>query len=153
MITAFRRFDAVERFDRAVQELDRIVLSHKDDFFSFEFAALDYTNPDKTRYAYKLEGFDEDWVYSGTRRYASYTNLDGGTYSFRVKGTNVDGLVERDGELGRGRRRAAAVEDLVGLHALCATGRRQRCSATVVIAPSLTRRSCGRPRRRRRASA
>ncbi len=92
VITAFRRFDAVERFDRAVQELDRIELSHKDDFFSFEFAALDYTNPDKTRYAYKLEGFDEDWVYSGTRRYASYTNLDGGTYAFRVKGTNVDGL-------------------------------------------------------------
>jgi signal transduction histidine kinase/ligand-binding sensor domain-containing protein/serine phosphatase RsbU (regulator of sigma subunit) len=92
VITAFRRFDAVERFDRAVQELDRIELTHKDDFFSFEFAALDYTNPDKTRYAYKLEGFDEDWVYSGTRRYASYTNLDGGTYTFRVKGTNVDGV-------------------------------------------------------------
>jgi len=92
VITAFRRFDAVETFDRPVHEVDQIRLSHKDDFFSFEFAALDYTNPDKTRYAYKLEGFDEDWVYSGTRRYASYTNLDGGTYTFRVKGTNADGL-------------------------------------------------------------
>lgn len=92
VITAFRRFDVVERFDRAVHLIDRIELGHRDDFFSFEFAALDFTNPDKTRYAYMLEGFDEDWVYSGTRRYASYTNLDGGTYTFRVKGTNVDGL-------------------------------------------------------------
>ncbi|MEO1086890.1 MAG: ATP-binding protein, partial [Acidobacteriota bacterium] len=59
---------------------------------SFEFAALDFTNPEKNRYAYKLEGFDKDWIDAGQRRYASYTNLDGGRYVFRVRGTNVDGV-------------------------------------------------------------
>jgi len=92
VLTAFRRFDTVQHFERAIQEMDRIVLSYKDDFFSFEFAALDYTNPKKTQYAYKLDGFDADWVHSGTRRYASYTNLDGGSYTFRVRGTNADGV-------------------------------------------------------------
>jgi len=91
VITAFRRFGEVEDFDQAVHRVGRIELTHRDSFFSFEFAALDFGNPDKTQYEYKLEGFDEDWVSSGRRRFASYTNLDGGTYSFRVRGTNVDG--------------------------------------------------------------
>ena len=57
-----------------------------------EFVALDYTNPSKNQHAYKLDGFDKDWVYCGTRRYASYTNLDPGEYIFKVKGSNNDGV-------------------------------------------------------------
>ncbi len=69
-----------------------ITLSYRDNFFSFEFAALNYTTPEKNRYAYKLEGFDRDWIPSGTRRYVSYTHLNGGDYVFRVIGSNNDGI-------------------------------------------------------------
>jgi signal transduction histidine kinase len=62
------------------------------EFLAFEFAALDYHAPQKNRYAYKLEGFDEGWIEAGDRRYASYTNLHGGDYLFRVRGSNNDGV-------------------------------------------------------------
>jgi HPt (histidine-containing phosphotransfer) domain-containing protein len=67
-------------------------LSHQDNFFAFEFAAFDYSSPEKNQYAYKLEGFDRNWIHSGNRRYANYTNLDGGEYIFKVRGSNSDGI-------------------------------------------------------------
>jgi signal transduction histidine kinase/ligand-binding sensor domain-containing protein len=82
-------------FDKPVpgkQIAKQIELKHDQNFFSFEFAALDYTNSQKNHYAYKLEGVDKDWVQSGTRRYASYTGVAPGKYIFRVKGTNSDGI-------------------------------------------------------------
>ena len=69
-----------------------IDLSYRESFIAFEFAALDYHAPQKNRYTYKLEGFDTGWVDAGDRRYASYTNLPGGDYLFRVRGSNNDGL-------------------------------------------------------------
>jgi signal transduction histidine kinase len=69
-----------------------IELSYKENYFSFEFASLDFTDPRKNQYAYQLEGFDDDWIFCGSRRNASYTNLDGGAYRFKVKGTNHDGI-------------------------------------------------------------
>ena len=60
--------------------------------FEFEFAALSFTHPEKNQYAYYLEGFEETWNEVGTRRYGQYTNLPGGTYTLRVKGTNNDGI-------------------------------------------------------------
>jgi len=97
VLTSFRVFDKPVRLDQSVWMLDDIQLSYNDNFFSFEFAALDYTAPQKNRYAYMLEGFDRDWIYSGTRRYASYTNLDGGEYVFRVKGSNNDDVWNEQG--------------------------------------------------------
>jgi len=97
VLTNFRVFDKPVRLDRSVWMLNGIQLSYNDNFFSFEFAALDYTAPQKNRYAYILEGFDRDWIYSGTRRYASYTNLDGGEYVFRVKGSNNDDVWNEQG--------------------------------------------------------
>jgi two-component sensor histidine kinase/ligand-binding sensor domain-containing protein/PAS domain-containing protein len=97
VITNFQKFNKDVKLDTAISSTKEIKLSYKDNFFSFEFAALDYTNPSKNQYAYKLEGFDKDWIYSGTRRYASYTNLDGGTYTFRVKGSNNDGIWNEEG--------------------------------------------------------
>lgn len=97
VITDFRIFDKTVKLNPAISVAKEIKLSYKDDFFSFKFAALDYTNPEKNQYAYKLEGFDHDWIYSGTRRYASYTNLDPGTYTFRVKGSNNDGVWNEEG--------------------------------------------------------
>jgi ligand-binding sensor domain-containing protein/signal transduction histidine kinase len=69
----------------------QIALSPTDIFFSVEFAAMSYRNPSKNRYAYRLEGFDKDWIYSGTRPVAIYTNLDGGTYRLYVKAMSSEG--------------------------------------------------------------
>lgn len=89
-ITAFKIFD--QETDRKLQHGSHIDLSYKDNFFSFEFVAIDFTTASKNQYAYQLVGFDKDWIYTGTRRYASYTNLDGGEYIFRVKATNSHGV-------------------------------------------------------------
>ncbi len=78
-------------------DLPVINLSYQDYVISFEFAALDYTNPARNLYMYKLDGFDRDWVEAGTRRFATYTNLDGGEYVFRVKGSNSDGIWNAEG--------------------------------------------------------
>jgi len=72
--------------------VDRIRLGWNDAHLSLSFAALDYADPSRVQYAYMLEGFDEDWVYSGDRSYASYTNLPGGrTYAFKVKAASAIG--------------------------------------------------------------
>ena len=74
----------------ATQEL---TLSYENNVFSFEFAALDFTAPEKNQYAYMMEGFDKDWVFTdANNRIASYTNLDADTYTFRVKAANSDGV-------------------------------------------------------------
>ncbi len=74
-----------------------VVIPYDLNVVGFEFASLDYTAPEKNQYAYQMVGFDEDWVYSGTRRLATYTNLDPGHYTFRVKGTNNDGYWNETG--------------------------------------------------------
>lgn len=92
VLTEFQKFNEPVTLDQPLSDITTLPLSYKDQFFGFEFAALDYTNPTKNQYAYKLEGFDKDWINAGTRRYATYTNLDGGHYTFHVKGSNNDGI-------------------------------------------------------------
>ncbi len=83
---------------RAISLLDRLDLTYKDSVFSFEFAALSYSSPELNQYAYMLEGFDKEWNYTtAKRRFATYTNLDGGDYTFRVKGSNSDGVWNAEG--------------------------------------------------------
>ena len=68
-------------------------LSYRDNVFSFEFAAFDYTAPDRLRYEYRLVGFDPAWnVVDATRRAATYTNLNPDTYFFEVRAVNRDGV-------------------------------------------------------------
>ncbi len=74
-----------------------ITLAYDQNFFSFSFAALDYTNPLHNRFAYKMIGVDHDWIDAGTRNYASYTNLDPGHYTFLVKGCNSDNVWNEEG--------------------------------------------------------
>jgi len=69
-----------------------IILRWPENGFEFEYAALSYAQPEKNQYAYYLEGFEETWNEVGTRRYGQYTNLPGGTYTLRVKGSNNDGI-------------------------------------------------------------
>jgi ligand-binding sensor domain-containing protein len=94
-ITALRLFNEVMRQDLSPDEL--IKLTYKQNFLSFEFAALDYTSPGKNQYAYKLEGVDPDWVQVGTRRYADYPDLRPGSYLFRVKASNNAGVWNEEG--------------------------------------------------------
>ena len=67
-------------------------LGYQDDVLAFKFAGLDFAAPGENRYAYMLEGFDSGWVDAGTQRQATYTNLDGGSYVFRVRASNSDGV-------------------------------------------------------------
>ncbi|MFA6011330.1 MAG: two-component regulator propeller domain-containing protein [Desulfobacteraceae bacterium] len=92
VLTRFQKNFQDSNLDHLIYDTDRIVLSKKDPVFSLEFAALDFTEPEKNIYSYKLEGFDKDWINSGSRRIAIYTNLDDGDYTFKVKGTNNDGV-------------------------------------------------------------
>ncbi|MBN2519065.1 MAG: response regulator [Bacteroidales bacterium] len=79
--------------NKDISFINEIKLSYKENNISFEFSALYYSSPEKIMYAYKLDGFEKNWVYvSSKRRFASYTNLDGGTYNFLVKATNNDGI-------------------------------------------------------------
>ena len=97
LLTSFKIFDKPFDAGASLSPLSEIKLSYRQDFFSFEFVALNFTSPEKNRYAYKLEGFDKDWIASGTRRYANYTHLDGGEYIFRVKASNNDGVWNEEG--------------------------------------------------------
>lgn len=78
---------------KPLNELNEIKLSYQDKVISFEFAALHYAIPSKNRYAYKLEGFLDDWIFvDANHRYAKFTNLNPGRYVLKVKASNNDGL-------------------------------------------------------------
>lgn len=87
-ITGFSVFGTI--MPAGIFSAPEIRLAYDQNFFSFSFAALDYTDAKRNRYVYRMEGVDPDWVNAGSRNYASYTHLDPGTYLFRVKGCNSD---------------------------------------------------------------
>ncbi|MFK7933544.1 MAG: two-component regulator propeller domain-containing protein [Saprospiraceae bacterium] len=72
-------------------------LNQDDYYISLYFAALNYNNPDKNKYAYQLEGFDKDWNYLSQNTAATYTNLAPGEYTFRIKASNNDGVWNNEG--------------------------------------------------------
>ncbi len=79
--------------DSPIHIAKRINLAHSDNVFSIEFSALDYASPETNQYAFKLDGFDQDWNTAIARhRVATYTNLDPGRYQLQVRGTNKDGV-------------------------------------------------------------
>ena len=84
--------------NKHISEITEVKLSYMQSVFSFEFAALDYHNPQKNKYMYKMEGVDPEWVHTGAaRRFATYTNLAPGKYIFKVKGSNNDGVWNEKG--------------------------------------------------------
>ena len=94
-LTGFEIFNEPAKVDLSGRE--PIQLSYKQDFISFEFAAFDFQAPQKNQYSYKLEGFDKDWIQAGNRRFATYTNVPGGQYVFRVRASNSDGVWNEKG--------------------------------------------------------
>lgn len=83
---------------KAIEYTDEVVLTHRESVFGIEFAALHYAAPGQNRFAYRLEGFDPDWTYTrADKRYITYTNLDPGNYTFRVKASNSDEYWNEEG--------------------------------------------------------
>jgi ligand-binding sensor domain-containing protein/signal transduction histidine kinase len=88
VITSFKVFnETVKGF------IKEITLDHTKNFLSFEFSSLDYTDPTDNQYSYILEGLQSEWqTTDASKRAANYTNLSPGTYTFKVKGSNSDGV-------------------------------------------------------------
>ncbi|RMF59143.1 MAG: hypothetical protein D6746_08710, partial [Bacteroidetes bacterium] len=104
VITGLKRINRAESIreagtvlTRALAETDTLRLSYRDNVLTFSFAALDFSAPAKNRYAYRMEGFSEAWIETGGARTATYTNLPPGTYTFRVRGSNNDGVWNEQG--------------------------------------------------------
>jgi signal transduction histidine kinase/ligand-binding sensor domain-containing protein len=83
--------------NRNINYLDTIKLSYNQSVFTIEYTALNFTYPDKTKYAYVLEGFEKEWNYVGTQKSATYTNLDPGKYTFKVKLPFSNGVMNETG--------------------------------------------------------
>lgn len=100
VLTDFRLFNrSVEigadgsPLSKHISVTDTVTLEHQDSVFTIDFAALSFYRPERNQYAYRLEGFDDDWTTTNSsRRSATYTNLDPGTYTLMVKASNNDGL-------------------------------------------------------------
>ncbi|RMG42272.1 MAG: response regulator, partial [Methanobacteriota archaeon] len=75
-----------------ISQTTELNLTFRENIITFEFASLDFSAPERNRYAYKLDGFNEEWIYAGASRSATFTNLPPGEYVFRVKGSNNDGV-------------------------------------------------------------
>ena len=85
--------------DSVINELDELVLTYNEKLVSFEFAALHFSEPLNNQYAYMLEGFDDEWIYTDAKnRRATYTNLPAGHYTLRVKASNGDGYWNEQGK-------------------------------------------------------
>jgi signal transduction histidine kinase/ligand-binding sensor domain-containing protein/DNA-binding response OmpR family regulator len=95
---ALRRIDPGSPLERPIGATRELTLSYRHSVIAFEFAALHYTNPARNQYAYRLDGFDTDWIpASAAKRVATYTNLPPGRYTFRVRAANLDGVWNDEG--------------------------------------------------------
>ena len=95
VLTSFKIFN--EEQERELFNNDTIRLNYDDNFFSFEFSALNYSSPLKNMYKYKLENYDKNWVArNANTRFAEYTKVNPGTYIFKLRGSNNDGIWNED---------------------------------------------------------
>lgn len=84
--------DEVYKTDTSANELSTLILPYYKNTISVDFAALDYSIPEKNSYAYYLSGVDKNWIYSGNRHFLRYANLAPGVYTLYLKGANPDGF-------------------------------------------------------------
>jgi hypothetical protein len=91
VITDFKVFDKPFNLDKSILFTEEINLEYDQNFFTIEFASLDFTSPEKNIFEYKLEGIDPDWIKSNGRRFANYTDISNGKYKFKVRGSNSSG--------------------------------------------------------------
>lgn len=95
VLTSFKKLD--EAIPLAPTGVSQIELTYKENVISFEFSALDFTRSEKNQYAYMMEGFDGGWINAGHKHDVTYTNLDHGSYTFKVKASNSDGVWNEKG--------------------------------------------------------
>ena len=88
---------AAVKLEKSIMKLERIDLSYLQNNISFEFASINFSRPEKNKINYKLEGFNNNWI-STDRNFASFTNLNPGEYTFKVKGSNGDGIWNEEGK-------------------------------------------------------
>ncbi|MGZ3884202.1 MAG: two-component regulator propeller domain-containing protein [Bacteroidia bacterium] len=91
-IVSYKRSGKDVSTDTAITYKKALTLSWRENYFQFEVAALDYNEPSKNRYMFKLEGYDTEWSEPTNVRYISYTELPGGEYTLKVKASNNDGV-------------------------------------------------------------
>lgn len=91
-VVSYKRGGSDVLTDSLITHKKYLKLSWRENYFQFEVVALDYTDPSKNRFKYKLEGYDNDWSSPTNVRYISYTELPGGEYTFKVKAANNDGI-------------------------------------------------------------
>jgi len=98
VITRFTLFGKEHELDSLIYHKKEIILNYDQNFIAFDFAALDFVDPAKNKYAYKMEGLDKEWTYidAGNRK-ANYTNLDDGEYVFRIIASNNDKIWNQAG--------------------------------------------------------
>jgi len=96
-LTEFKVGNKSFSLDSSITAKKHITLKYNQNFFSFEFAALDFLIPEKNQYAYYLAGLEDDWTYTGNMRLANYTGVPPGEYTFLVKGSNNDGYWNETG--------------------------------------------------------
>ena len=92
LLTGIKIFDQSYSIDSFSHHSDTIQLSYKQNFLTIYFASLSYVQSNRINYFYQLEGVDNNWVNAHDQRFASYTNLQGGTYLFKVKCVNTEGI-------------------------------------------------------------
>lgn len=90
VLTKYLKLNQRSPLSDKLNSLEQLQIEYTDYLIAFEFAGLDYAAPEKNRYAYKLEGFDREWLRSDKLRRATYTNLPDGDYVFRVRAANND---------------------------------------------------------------
>ena len=91
-IANFKVFDKIRSLNKKNNQLELINLKHDENFFSFDFSALDFVNPKKNQFTYILEGFNKDWVHLQNTTTANFTNVGAGKYTLKVKAANSDGV-------------------------------------------------------------
>jgi ligand-binding sensor domain-containing protein len=96
-ITSFKILDKEAKLDTAISFKKHIELTYKQNFLSFEFVGLDYLNPSKNLFQYKMEGLDLNWSVPSDRKYASYPGMKHGEYTFKVRAANNDGIWNNEG--------------------------------------------------------
>ncbi len=97
VITSFKVFEEEILQDTSVTEIHEINLKYNQNFFSLEFAALDFRDPSHNKFMYMLEGIHDDWIFSDNRNYISFSHLPPGEYIFKVKGASSSGIWNKEG--------------------------------------------------------
>jgi len=92
-----RKYGENHPLKKHISVAGQITIDYANNFFTIEYVAINYLNPEKNEYAYRMEGFEDRWKMVGNKREATYTNLDPGTYTFRVKAANNDGIWNEKG--------------------------------------------------------